>query len=97
MCPSGVTWLYANCCFSELALYKSNSACWSNTKQIIIIISLIVTCARHDISEQLLNWRYAILTHSVLTFRITTFESKDMQIRNHLEEMKRKKWKTNPL
>jgi uncharacterized protein YjlB len=31
----------------------------------------------------------------VLTFRITTFDSKDMQIRNHQEEMKRKKWKTN--
>ena len=33
MCPSGATWLSADCCFSELALYKSNSACWSNTKQ----------------------------------------------------------------
>jgi hypothetical protein len=32
MCPSGATHLSANCCFSELALRKSNSACWSSSK-----------------------------------------------------------------
>ena len=31
MCPSGATCLPADCCFSELELYKSNSACWCST------------------------------------------------------------------
>jgi hypothetical protein len=30
---SGATCLSADCCFSELALLKSNSACWSRTKR----------------------------------------------------------------
>jgi hypothetical protein len=33
MCPSGATCLPADCCFSELALLKYNSACWSRTKR----------------------------------------------------------------
>ena len=33
MCPSGAICLPTECCFSELALYKSNSACWSTTKR----------------------------------------------------------------
>jgi hypothetical protein len=33
MCPSGATCLPTDCCFSELALYKSNSMCWSSTKR----------------------------------------------------------------
>ena len=32
MCQSGATCLTADCCFSELALSKSNWACWSRTK-----------------------------------------------------------------
>jgi hypothetical protein len=32
-CLSGVTCLSTDCCFSEIALYKSNSACWSSTKR----------------------------------------------------------------
>ena len=31
-CPSGATCLSADCCFNELALKKSKSACWSRTK-----------------------------------------------------------------
>ena len=34
---------------SELALSKSISACWSSTKRLLIIISLKLTCSRHDI------------------------------------------------
>jgi hypothetical protein len=37
------------CCFSQLALYKSNSA------DLIIISLIILACSRHDIAEQLLN------------------------------------------
>jgi hypothetical protein len=33
MCPSGATCLPSDCCFSELVLYKSNSACCSRTKR----------------------------------------------------------------
>jgi hypothetical protein len=33
MYQSGATWLSADCCVSELALKKSNSACLSSTKQ----------------------------------------------------------------
>jgi hypothetical protein len=32
MCPSGATCLPADCCFSEVALERSNEACWSSTK-----------------------------------------------------------------
>ena len=32
LCPSGATCLYPDCCFSELALYKSNSSYCSRTK-----------------------------------------------------------------
>jgi len=32
MFPSGATSLSADCYFRELALYKSNSVCWSSTK-----------------------------------------------------------------
>ena len=33
MRPSGAICLPADCCFSELSLYKSNSVCWSRTKR----------------------------------------------------------------
>ena len=32
MCPSGAACLSTECCFNELGLCKSNSACWSSTK-----------------------------------------------------------------
>jgi hypothetical protein len=32
MCASGGTCLPTDCCFSELALWINNSACWSSTK-----------------------------------------------------------------
>jgi hypothetical protein len=33
MCPGGAICLSADCFFSELALYKSNSGNWSSTKR----------------------------------------------------------------
>jgi hypothetical protein len=33
MSPSEVTCLLDDCCFSELALSRSNSACWPSIKQ----------------------------------------------------------------
>jgi len=41
-------------CFRRLALERSNQARWFSTKGDIIIISLNVTCPRHDIAEKLL-------------------------------------------
>ena len=55
MCQSGVTCLSVNC-FSELALYKLNSACWSRIKQISLSSHKTVICSRHDIAEKLLIW-----------------------------------------
>ena len=37
ICQSWVTCLSADCVFSELALWKSNVACWSSTNCIIVI------------------------------------------------------------
>jgi hypothetical protein len=53
----GATCLSADCCFSELALYKSNSVCWSSTKRTSSSSHWKLTCSRYDIAEKLLNWR----------------------------------------
>jgi hypothetical protein len=43
----------ADCCFSELALSKSNSVCWSRIKQTSSSSHWKLTCSRHDIYEKL--------------------------------------------
>ena len=43
---------------------KSNSACWSSTKWISSSSHSKLSCARHDIAEQLMNWRKTTITHS---------------------------------
>ena len=57
MCLSGATCLSTDCCFSEQALLKSNSAFWSSTTQISSSSHCKLTCSCHDIAEKLLNWR----------------------------------------
>jgi hypothetical protein len=42
-----------NCCFSDQALYKSNSACWPSTKRTSSSSHWTLTCSCHDIAEQL--------------------------------------------
>ena len=59
MCPSGVTCLPTDCCFSELALLKSNSACWSSTKRISSTCHWKLTSSRHYIQ---CSWKIAELT-----------------------------------
>jgi len=54
---NNMTYLSANCCFSELTLYKSNSACWSITKWTSSSHRWHLTCSRHAIADKLLNWR----------------------------------------
>jgi hypothetical protein len=44
MCPSMATCLSDSCCFSELAPLKSNSACWSSTKQTLSSFHWKLTC-----------------------------------------------------
>jgi len=58
MYPSGATRILANDCLCEIALYKSNLACWSSTKQTSL------SCSRHDITGR--NIYLALTnTHSV--------------------------------
>ena len=57
MCLSGATCLAMDCCFSELALQKSNKACWSSTKRILSSSHLKLTCSRHDMAKLLPSWR----------------------------------------
>jgi hypothetical protein len=49
------TCLTADCWFSVLALAKSNSACWSRTKQTSLSPHWKLTCPRHDIAGKLLS------------------------------------------
>ena len=67
MCPSGTTCLTVECCFSEVAVEISNSACWSSTKQRSSSSRWKLTCSRHDQSltlfdvlclKLLLTWHY---------------------------------------
>ena len=50
---SGVTFLSAYYCFSDLALKKHQKACWSSTKQTSSSSQWNLTCSRHDIAEQI--------------------------------------------
>jgi hypothetical protein len=52
--------VYPQTCFSELALYKFNSACWSRTKRTSSSSHWKLTCTRHNITENLLRWRQTI-------------------------------------
>ena len=47
----------ANCCFSGVALYKSNSACWSRTKRTSSSFHWKLICSRHNIAAKIPNWR----------------------------------------
>ena len=51
-----------------LVYYKADS---------IIIISLNVTCSRHDIAEQVLIWSKTTMTHPLGTLQTTMVHSDD--------------------
>ena len=53
----GATGRSANCCFSGVALYKFNSACWSRTKQTSSSFHWKLICSRHNIAAKIPNWR----------------------------------------
>ena len=42
--------------------------CWSRTKRTSSSSHWKLTCSRHDIAEKLLNWRWATITHYIVTF-----------------------------
>jgi hypothetical protein len=66
MCPSWATCLSVNCCFSELALYKSNSAGWSSTKRTSSSYHLKLTCSCHNLAENCwIGVKQQSLTHSL--------------------------------
>ena len=72
MCQIGATCLHADCCFSELALYKSNSVCWSRTKRTSSSSSHWKwTCSRHDIAENIAELALKTITHSLTHTYIT--------------------------
>ena len=60
MCQSRATCLSADCCFSELALYKPNTAGWSSTKHTSSSFHWKLTSSHH--AENLLNNKQS-LTH----------------------------------
>jgi hypothetical protein len=76
MCPSGATCLTTDCCYSVLALCKSNPSCWSRTKRTSSWFHWQLTCSRHEIAAKLMNWRYTTITHLMLYSSSTTQEDK---------------------
>jgi hypothetical protein len=72
MCPSGATCLLAGSYFTEQALLKSKSACWSSTKWLSSSSShWKTTCSHHYIAEKLLTWCRTTITHSLAHFAHT--------------------------
>jgi hypothetical protein len=57
MCRSGAPCLPADCCFSELALYKFNSVYWSRTKRTSSSYHWQLTCSRHYKAENNAEFR----------------------------------------
>ena len=64
---------HVNCCISQLALLKSNSACWSSTKQTYLSSYQKVICSHHDIAEKLIIWHKATITHTIFSGLQVTF------------------------
>jgi hypothetical protein len=80
MCPSRVTCLPADCCFSELALSKYNyKACWSSTKQTLSSFHWKLTCSCHYIAEKMREKEklYSFMTVSFLNINIINMKLKD--------------------
>ena len=69
MCLSGVTCLPAGCYFTEQALLKSKSVCWSSTKW--SSSSHWKTTCSHYIAEKLLSWCQTTITHTLAHFAHT--------------------------
>ena len=66
------TCLPADSCFSELELYKSNSACWSSTRRTSSSSShWKLTCSRHDIAKKIVELALSTITPKSLKYGIT--------------------------
>ena len=68
---SGATYLPAGCYFTEQALLKSKSVCWSSTKWSSSSSSRWKTTCSHYIAEKLLTWCRTTITHSLAHFAHT--------------------------
>jgi len=56
-----------DCCFSELALLKSNSACWYSTTQKSSPSHQKVTCSHHEIAENLSTCSHHEIAENLFT------------------------------
>jgi hypothetical protein len=63
-CESGMKCLPVDCCFNELALKKSNWACWSRWKCTSSSSHQQTKCLIYDISEKLFHWHLTTIVHS---------------------------------
>ena len=79
MSPSWAIYLSADCCFSELTLYKLNLACWSSTKWISSS-----TCSLHDIAQLALNTNHSQERSSLYEMALNNNHSQE---RSSLYEM----------
>jgi len=57
LCPSGAICLSADWCYRELALSKSNKACWSDTNRTSSSSHRNATCSRYVMAEIFITWR----------------------------------------
>jgi hypothetical protein len=76
MCQSGATCLSMDCCFSELALSKSDSACWSSIKRTSSsfhwkLTWYIVEKLRNSLTSPNKRYKFLSCTSSGSHFRLT--------------------------
>ena len=67
----------------ELALWKSNDACWSDIKRTSSSSHWKLTCYRHDIAEKLLCYKYKhLFTH--LTWNLRKVELRNSSVQQQI-------------
>ena len=69
----------ADCCFSELALLISNSACWSRTKRTSSSSHWKLTCSRYDIAKNIAELSLNNIHHLFINF-FNILESRDISL-----------------
>jgi hypothetical protein len=62
--------LYRRRTDNTMAKRKRKNTIYKQYKADIIILSLNVTCFRHDVAEHLLIWREATIAHSLISFKV---------------------------
>ena len=71
MCPRETTCLSVDCCFNELAIQKSNSACFLNTKQTPILLKIAhLSLNDGTITHTHPNSYYIVRLTGITTYRL---------------------------